>query len=86
MGSVIPLKKEIDNSYLELKNLVENKLDDVNLQIKYKLASEINLIHKMTNYHLKSGGKRIRPLLTLGSAKLCGYTNGNRDVNLAACI
>ena len=40
----------------------------------------------MTNYHLKSGGKRIRPLLTLASAKLCGYVNGNRDVNLAACI
>ena len=40
----------------------------------------------MIDYHLKSGGKRIRPLLTLGSAKLCGYENGNRDVNLAACI
>jgi octaprenyl-diphosphate synthase len=86
MGSVIPLKKEIYNSYIELKNLVENKLDSVSQQIKYKLASEINLIHKMTDYHLKSGGKRIRPLLTLGSAKLCGYENGNRDVNLAACI
>ena len=86
MGSIIPLKKEIDNSYLELKNLVGNKLDDVIRQIKYKLASEINLIHQMTSYHLKSGGKRIRPLLTLGSAKLCGYANGNRDVNLAACV
>ena len=51
MGSVIPLKKEIDNSYTELKNLVENRLDNVNQQIKYRLASEINLIHKMTNYH-----------------------------------
>ena len=86
MGSVIPLKKEIDNSYLELKNLVGNKLNNVNQQIKYKLASEINLIHKMTSYHLESGGKRIRPLLTLGAAKLCGYENGNRDINLAACI
>ena len=86
MGSVIPLKKEIDNSYIELKSLVGNKLDSVSQQIKYKLASEINLIHKMTSYHFKSGGKRIRPLLTLGSAKLCGYKNGNRDINLAACI
>ena len=86
MGSVIPLKKEIYNSYIELKSLVENKLDSGSQQIKYKLASEINLIHKMTDYHLKSGGKRIRPLLTLGSARLCGYENGNRDVNLAACI
>ena len=40
----------------------------------------------MTNYHLKSGGKRIRALLTLASAKLCGYNEGNRDINLAACV
>ena len=86
MGSVIPLKKEIDNSYLELKNLVGNRLNHVSEQIKYKLASEIDLIHKMTSYHLKSGGKRIRPLLTLGSAKLCGYKDGSRDINLAACV
>tara|TARA_Y100000590_G_scaffold5719_1_gene7601 strand:+ start:981 stop:1994 length:1014 start_codon:yes stop_codon:yes gene_type:complete len=86
MGSVIPLKKEIDNSYLRLKNLVGDKLDEVSLRIKYKLASEINLIHKMTDYHVKSGGKRIRPLLTLASSKLCGYKNGSRDINLAACI
>jgi len=86
MGSVIPLKKETYNSYIELKKLVEDKLDQVNQRIKYKLASEINLIHKITNYHLKSGGKKIRPLLTLGSAKLCGYTEGDRDVNLAACV
>ena len=86
MGSVIPLKKEINNSYLSLKNLVGSKLNDVTQRIKFKLASEINLIHKMTSYHIKSGGKRIRPLLTLASAKLCGYKSGNRDVNLAACI
>ena len=86
MGSVIPLKKEIDNSYLRLKNLVGTRFDEVTQRIKYKLASEINLIHKMTEYHIKSGGKRIRPLLTLASAKLCGYKNGNRDINLAACV
>ena len=86
MGSVIPLKKELDNSYLRLKNLAGGKLEEVSQRIKYKLASEINLIHKMTDYHVKSGGKRIRPLLTLASSKLCGYKSGNRDVNLAACI
>ena len=86
MGSVIPLKKKIDSSYIELKNLIGNKLENVSQQIKYKLASEVNLIHKMTNYHLRTGGKRIRPLLTLGSAKLCGYLKGGRDINLAACV
>ena len=86
MGTVIPLKKEINNSYLELKNLVGDKLDKVDQLIKLKLTSEINLIHKMTDHHLSSGGKRIRPLLTLASAKLCGYMDGKRDINLAACI
>jgi len=86
MGIVIPLKKEINNSYLELKNLVGDKLNNVSQLIKHKLASEINLIHKMTDHHLNSGGKRIRPLLTLAAAKLCGYNEGNRDINLAACV
>jgi len=86
MGTVIPLKKEINNSYLDLKNLVGSKLDIVSQIIDLKLESKISLIHKMTSHHLNSGGKRIRPLLTLASAKLCGYKDGSRDVNLAACI
>ena len=40
----------------------------------------------MTDYHVQTGGKRLRALLTLGSAKLCGYSKGSRDINLAACI
>jgi len=86
MGTVIPLKKEINNSYFELKNLIGSRLDKVSQTIEYKLESEINLIHKMTNHHLNSGGKRIRPLLTLAAARLCGYKSGDRDINLAACV
>ena len=40
----------------------------------------------MTYYHLNTKGKRLRALLTLGSANLCGYSKGVRDINLAACI
>ena len=40
----------------------------------------------MNTYHLDTGGKRLRALLTLGSAKLCNYSKGTRDVNLAACV
>ena len=40
----------------------------------------------MTAYHMTSGGKRLRALITLECAKLCGYTKGSRDVNLAACV
>ena len=36
MGSVIPLKKEIDNSYTELINLVKDKIDRVNQRINHR--------------------------------------------------
>ncbi len=86
MGRVIQLKNKINNSYFQLKNSVEDKLMLVEEKIKSKLESKIELVQKMTNYHLDTGGKRLRALLTLGSAKLCGYTKGTRDINLAACV
>ena len=86
MGTVIQLKNQINNSYFELKNSVEEKLVLVEEKIKTKLLSEVNLVEKMTNYHVQTGGKRLRALLTLGSSKLCGYSKGVRDINLAACI
>ncbi len=86
MGSVIPLKKSVNSAYQDLKNLLSGRLDSVEKLIDRKLESNVGLIKKMSDYHLKSGGKRIRALLTMGSAKLCGYSEGNRDVNLAACV
>ena len=86
MGSVIQLKNQINNSYFQLKNSVEDKLILVEEKIKVKLESNVELVQKMTNYHLSTGGKRLRALLTLGSAKLCDYKKGTRDVNLAACV
>ena len=86
MGSVIPLKKSANSAYLDLKNLMGNKLMKVEQLIELKLQSDVNLIKKMSNHHLKSGGKRLRALLTLGAAKLSGYSLGERDVNLAACV
>ena len=69
MGSVIPLKNSANSAYLDLRNLVANKLDKVEDLINLKLESKVNLIQKMTKHHLNSGGKRLRALLTLGSAK-----------------
>jgi octaprenyl-diphosphate synthase len=87
MGSVIPLKKSANSAYLDLKNLVNDRLIEVEKIIEVKLDSKVSLINKMTEYHLKSGGKRLRALLTLGSAKLAGYDQkGTRDVNLSACV
>ena len=86
MGSVVQLKNQINNSYFQLKDSLEDKLILTEEKIKTKLISDVELVQKMTDYHMKTGGKRLRALLTLGSAKLCGYTKGSRDVNLAACV
>jgi len=86
MGTVIKLQQKINDSYGELRSIVDQKLILVEEKIKSKLSSDVNLVEKMISYHLSTGGKRIRALLTLGSSKLCGYSKGIRDVNLAACV
>ena len=86
MGIVVQLKNQINDSYFQLKDSVEEKLVLTEEKIKSKLSSEVQLVQKMTDYHIETGGKRLRALLTLGSAKLCGYSKGSRDINLAACV
>ena len=86
MGTVIQLKEQINNSYSDLVNSVEDKLILVEEKILAKLISKVDLVNKMSEYHLNTGGKRIRALLTLESAKLCKYNKGGRDINLAACV
>ena len=86
MGIVVQLKNQINNSYFQLKDSVEDKLLLVEEKIKSKLISDVELVKKMTEYHLDTVGKRLRALLTLGSAKICGYSKGTRDINLAACV
>ena len=86
MGSVIPLKKSANSAYIDLKNLLTGRIDAVERLISLKLESNVSLLKKMSNYHLNSGGKRLRALLTMGAAKLGGYKDGIRDINLAACV
>ena len=86
MGSVVQLKKQINDTYSQLLNSVEEKLSFVEEKISNKLNSNVDLVKEMTTYHLKTGGKRLRALLTLECSKLCGYSKGGRDINLAACV
>ena len=86
MGTVVKLKNQINDSYFQLKESVEDKLVLTEEKIKSKLTSDVELVQKMTEYHIETGGKRLRALLTLGAAKLCGYSKGSRDINLAACV
>src|SRR5690348_1387827 len=49
------------------------------------MQSPVALIPQLAGHIVASGGKRLRPMLTLGCARLCGY-NGNRHIALAAAV
>ena len=68
MGTVVQLRNRINNSYSDLKNSVEEKLVLVEEKIRSKLSSKVSLVDEMTSYHLRTGGKRLRALLNIGSS------------------
>jgi octaprenyl-diphosphate synthase len=68
-----------------LAALLEPELHATNQAIVARMDSPVVLIPQLAAHIVASGGKRLRPLLTLAAAKLCGYT-GSRQVKLAACV
>lgn len=68
-----------------LMALVGDDLAKVNRAILDRLESRVPLIPQLAGHLIASGGKRLRPILTLASARLCGYT-GERHVGLAASV
>ncbi len=65
---------------------IKEDVNKVNKFIVSKIKSEVPLIPKISEHLLKSGGKRIRPILTILFSKLFGYHFGNRHIELASCI
>ncbi|MDF7674859.1 polyprenyl synthetase family protein [Acetobacteraceae bacterium ESL0709] len=60
-----------------------------NHAILERMQSPVALIPQLAAHLIAAGGKRLRPLLTLASARLCGYPAGpdhQRHVGLAACV
>lgn len=51
-----------------------------------RMQSRVALIPQLAGYLVAAGGKRVRPLLTLAAARLCGYSGGDRHQGLAACV
>ncbi|NQU69411.1 MAG: polyprenyl synthetase family protein, partial [Rhodospirillales bacterium] len=49
------------------------------------MQSSVLLIPQVAGHIIAAGGKRLRPMLTLATARLCGY-EGDRHVGLAACV
>jgi octaprenyl-diphosphate synthase len=72
-----------------LINLVEADLEACNRVIVARMDSPVALIPQLAAHIVAAGGKRLRPLLTLAAARLCGYPEhdgGARHVDLAACV
>ncbi|RLB02474.1 MAG: octaprenyl diphosphate synthase, partial [Deltaproteobacteria bacterium] len=61
---------------------VKPDLERIEQEIAAHLDSTVPLISRVGNYIMNSGGKRLRPLLMILSARLCGY-EGNEDITLA---
>ena len=72
-----------------LTALVRADLEATNRSIVARMDSPVALIPQLAAHIVAAGGKRIRPVLTLASARLCGYPafpEGRRHVELAACV
>ncbi len=74
--------------------LLREDLEACNRAIVARMDSPVALIPQLAAHIVAAGGKRLRPLLTLAAARLCGYgadvaggeAGGLRHVNLAACV
>jgi octaprenyl-diphosphate synthase len=72
-----------------LVRLVGTDLEACNRVILGRMDSPVALIPQLAAHIVAAGGKRLRPLLTLAAARLCGYVetaSGARHVDLAACV
>jgi len=69
-----------------LLELVQDDLRAVNALIVERMQSPVALIPQLAGHIVAAGGKRLRPMLTLASARLCGYEGGQRHIGLAASV
>lgn len=72
-------------SLARLKALVAADMDEVNVEILRRMQSRVPLIPQLAGHIVAGGGKRVRPMLTLGAAKLCAYA-GRHHIKLAAAV
>jgi octaprenyl-diphosphate synthase len=86
VGVVIALDEKVQEpSITSLASLVAGDMDRVNRTILQRTGSDVALIPEVANHLISSGGKRLRPMLTLATSGLCGYA-GEGHVKLAAAV
>src|SRR5579884_4280362 len=76
-----------EDALSRLSALVGEDMAACNRTIVARMASPVALIPQLAAHIVAAGGKRLRPLLTLAAARMCGYPEGGtRHVSLAACV
>jgi len=84
LAVVIPFSPA-DASIDRLVELVSADMQRVNAEILSRTGSDVTMIPEVANHLISSGGKRLRPMLTLAMAKLTGY-EGDGHIKLAAAV
>ena len=70
-----------------LLSLCVDDMAQVDREILARMRSSVSLIPELANHLVSAGGKRMRPLLTVAAARLCGYAaDDDRHVKLATCV
>jgi octaprenyl-diphosphate synthase len=82
---VVPFESPHGALIERLAELVAADMERVNTTILARTGSEVAMIPEVANHLISSGGKRLRPMLTLAMAKLAGYT-GDGHVKFAAAV
>ncbi len=85
MAVVIPFESHTPSSLDRLVELVAADLGRVNTTILSRTGSEVTMIPEVANHLIASGGKRLRPMLTLAMANITGY-GGEGHIKLAASV
>ena len=85
MAVVIPFESQPSPSVDRLVELVTADMGRVNATILSRTGSDVAMIPEVANHLINSGGKRLRPMLTLAMAQLAGYP-GDGHVKLAAAV
>ena len=84
--NIINLKNFKEYDFFEdFSNWLQKDLNQVNKIILETLETDSSLVTDLSSHIIQAGGKRIRPLLTLATSKLCGYS-GKRHLSLASVI
>jgi octaprenyl-diphosphate synthase len=80
------MNSQMDNPVKVLRSDFEMEMRSVDRIInRYMTSDSTPIISELSSHLIKAGGKRLRPLLTIASAKMCDYS-GDAHIKLAAAI